>query len=143
VSDQGKDFCNEIYDKLLILLKVKKTTTSPFHPQTIAQVEVVNKTIAQYLKTQVYTNTWKLYLALMVFTYNTSFHRTINSTPFKVTFGIDAKTPDFEPKQLYSEDLPTELYQRMQVCHNMATKLAQERTEKISISTLRNKSHRS
>jgi hypothetical protein len=52
------------------------------------------------------TNTlnWELYLALMAFTYNTSFHRTINSTPFKVTYGIDARTPDFEPKQLYGED---------------------------------------
>jgi transposase InsO family protein len=51
VSDQGKEFCNEIVDKLLALLKIKKTTTTPYHPQTNAQVEVVNKTIAQYLKT--------------------------------------------------------------------------------------------
>ncbi len=51
VLDQGKEFCNEIVDKLLALLKIKKTTTTPYHPQTNAQVEVVNKTIAQYLKT--------------------------------------------------------------------------------------------
>ena len=78
------------------------------------------------------TNTlnWELYLAPMAFAYNTSFHRTISSTPFKVTYGLDARTPDFEPRQLYGEDLPTELYQRMQACHNMAKKLAQESTEK-------------
>ena len=93
---------------------------------------MVNKTIAQYLKTQVDTNTlnWELYLAPMAFAYNTSFHRTISSTPFKVTYGLDARTPDFEPKQLYGEDLPTELYQRMQACHNMAKKLAMESTDK-------------
>jgi hypothetical protein len=65
----------------------------------------------------------------MAFAYNTSFHRTISSTPFKVKYGIDARTPDFEPKQLYFEDLPTELYQRMQACHNMAKKLAMESRE--------------
>jgi hypothetical protein len=82
--------------------------------------------MAQYLKTQVDTNTlnWELYLAPMAFAYNTSFHRTISSTPFKVMYGLDARTPDFEPKQLYGEDLPTELYQRMQACHNMAKNLA-------------------
>jgi transposase InsO family protein len=118
VSDQGKEFCKGVVDDLLKRLKVKKTTTTPYHPQTNSQVELVNKTIAQYLKTQVDINTlnWELYLAPMAFAYNTSFHRTISSTPFKVTYGLDARTPDFEPRQLYWEDLPTELYQRMQAC---------------------------
>ncbi len=49
VSDQGKEFCNEVVDDILKRLKVKKTTTTPYHPQTNAQVKVVNKTIAQYL----------------------------------------------------------------------------------------------
>jgi hypothetical protein len=89
-----------VVDDLLKRLRVKKTTTTPYHPQTNAQVEVVNKTIAQYLKTQVDTNTfnWELYLAPMAFAFNTSFHRTISSTPFKVTYGLDARTSDFEPK---------------------------------------------
>jgi hypothetical protein len=65
----------------------------------------------------------------MAFAYNTSFHRTISSTPFKVTYGLDARTPDFEPQQLYGEDLPTELYQRMQACHNMAKNLAMSSTD--------------
>ncbi len=38
VSDQGKEFCNGIVDKLPTLLKVKRTTTTPYHPQTNAQV---------------------------------------------------------------------------------------------------------
>jgi hypothetical protein len=66
----------------------------------------------------------------MAFAYNTSFHRTISSTPFKVTYGLDARTTDFEPKELYGEDLPTQLYQRMQACHNMAKNLAMSSTDK-------------
>jgi hypothetical protein len=95
-------------------------------------VEVVNKTIAQYLKTQVDTNAlnWELYLAPKAFAYNTSFHRTIGSTPFKVTYGIEAKTPDFDFLTLYGEDLPTDFYQRLQVCHNIAKQTAFNNTEK-------------
>ncbi len=37
----------------------------------------------------------------------------------------------FWTKKLYGEDLPTELYQRMQMCHNMAQSLAQESTDKV------------
>ena len=78
------------------------------------------------------TNTlnWELYLAPMAFAYNTSFHRTINSTPIKVTYGINARTPYFDSRKLYGDDLPTELYQKMQVCHDMAKNLAQESNEK-------------
>ena len=67
-----------------------------------------------------------MYLAPMAFAYNTSFHRTTNSTPFKVTYGVNARTPDFDTKKLYGEDLPTDLYQRMQVCHDMAKSLAHQ-----------------
>jgi hypothetical protein len=66
----------------------------------------------------------------MAFTYNTSFHRTIGITPFKVTYSIGPRTPDFEPRQLYGEDRPTELYQRLQACHNMAKLKALNNTEK-------------
>jgi hypothetical protein len=34
--DQGKEFCNEVVDKLLVLLKAEKTTT-PYQPETDAK----------------------------------------------------------------------------------------------------------
>ena len=53
VSDGGKEFCNEVVNEMLKLMSIKKTTTSSYHPKTNAQVEVCNKTIATYLRTQV------------------------------------------------------------------------------------------
>ena len=46
-------------------MNIKKTTTSPYHPQTNAQTEVCNKTIAQYLGIHVDKSTldWELYMA--------------------------------------------------------------------------------
>ena len=91
VSDNGTEFCNQVIEKLLTLLNIQKTTTTPYHPQSNAQVEVCNKTIAKYLKTKVSTDTldWEFYLAPMMFAYNTRYHRTTKSTPFEITFGID------------------------------------------------------
>ena len=34
VSDGGKEFCHEIVDKMLKMMKLKQSTTSPYHPQT-------------------------------------------------------------------------------------------------------------
>jgi transposase InsO family protein len=57
VSGQGIEFSNKVVDKLLSLLKVKKSTITPYHPQTNAQVKVVNKTIDQNFKSQSDKNT--------------------------------------------------------------------------------------
>ena len=130
VSDNGKEFCNSVVDKMLQLMDVKKTTTSPYHPQTNAQVEVCNKTIATYLKTQVDKSTldWELFMAPMAFAYNTSFHRTLKTTPFKVTFGQDARTINFNARRQYGEDLSTELFQRMEYSHEALRELARQCT---------------
>ena len=43
LSDGGKEFCNNIVNPILKMMNIKKTTTSPCHPQTNAQAEVCNK----------------------------------------------------------------------------------------------------
>ena len=53
VSNGGKKWFNEIVNKMMMM--VKNTATSPYHPQTNIQVKVCNKTVAQYFKTQ---HTW-------------------------------------------------------------------------------------
>ena len=65
----------------------------------------------------------------MAFAYNTSFHRTIGSTPFKVTYGIEARTPDFDTRTLYGEDLPTDYYKRLELCQQIAKQTAFNNTE--------------
>jgi hypothetical protein len=73
---------------MLKLVSNRKTATSPYHPQIIAQVEVCNKTISTYLKTQVDTNTldWELYMTPLAFVFYTSFHKTIKTSPFMLTW---------------------------------------------------------
>jgi hypothetical protein len=75
-------------------MKIKKTNTTTYHPQTNAQAEVCNKTLAAYLKTQVlnWTLDWEQYITPMMFAYNTSYHRSIKTSPFEVTLEIEPRT---------------------------------------------------
>ena len=69
--------------------------TTPHHPQCNSQAEVANKTIAKYLASFCDDSTldWELYLAPLMFSYNTSFHRSIKNTPFYLTFGMEPRLP--------------------------------------------------
>jgi hypothetical protein len=49
VSDNGKEFCNNLAKELYALLKIKHSTTTPYWPQCNSQAEVANKTIQKYL----------------------------------------------------------------------------------------------
>ena len=69
-------------------------------------------------------------MAPMEFAYNTSFHRTIKTSPVKLTFGHEAKTINFQDNtRHYGEDEGTELFQTMQASHENLRKVAREHTE--------------
>jgi hypothetical protein len=94
-------------------------------------VEVCNKTKATYLKTQVNTKTldWELCMAPMAFAYNTSFHRTIKTSSFTLTYGMEPRTIEFNARTQYGENLSTELNQKMQFSHEQYGQLAREHLE--------------
>jgi Integrase core domain len=97
VTDQGKEFTNQIATQLFRALNIRHSTTSSYHPQCNSQAEVCNKTIAKYLAAFVDSSTldWEPYVPALMFTYNTSFHRSIQAMPFSLTYGLEASLPAF------------------------------------------------
>jgi hypothetical protein len=87
VMDQGKEFCAKLSNELFTCLGMSHLTTSSHHPQCNNRAEVANKTIAKYLSSFCDQSTldWELYLASLMFSYNTLFHRTIKTSPFFLT----------------------------------------------------------
>jgi hypothetical protein len=125
VSDNGREFCNNFTKELFKLLQIKHTTTTPYWPQCNSQAEVANKTIQKYLASFVDGSTldWPLYMAPMAFAYNTSLHRTIKSTPFFLTFGVEPRYPSFpnpEVQRYYGESQAAEWYNRLLHCRQIA-----------------------
>ncbi len=77
--------------ELFTRLGTANLTTTSRHPQCNSQAEVANKTIAKYLASFCDDSTldWEMYLAPLMFSYNTLFHRTIKTSPFFLTFGME------------------------------------------------------
>jgi hypothetical protein len=63
--------------------------STPIHPQTDGQSEVVNKVLVVYLRciTGDQTRAWVDWLPWAEYCYNTSFHTALGTTPFQVVYG--------------------------------------------------------
>jgi hypothetical protein len=119
VTDQGKEFGARLSDELFKRLGTNHLTTSPHHPQCNSQAEVANKTIAKYLASFRDDSTldWELYLAPLMFSYNTSFHRSTKTSPFFLTFGMELRlptlpTPDIRRK-FYGESTTDDITRKL------------------------------
>ena len=134
-SDNGLEFCNQISKELFKLLQIKHTHTSPYHPQTNAAAEIINKTIAKYLSSMVDETTmdWPMYVAPMQFAYNTSINASTGATPFFITFGQEARLPSMpspDIQRLVGESAPKTWFNQLQEARNMAVHNNLAATEK-------------
>jgi len=126
ITDQGKEFCAELTEDLFKLMKVDHLKTTAYHPQCNSQAEVANKTIAKYLASFVDDTTldWEDYLAPLMFCYNTSFHRSIKSSPYFLTHGLEARQPGFPTpdvrRKFYGESSTDELMHRLLMARDVA-----------------------
>jgi hypothetical protein len=70
-------------------------TVMSFHPQFDGQTERFNQTLETYLRhyVSVELNDWDTLLSRAEFAHNAAYHETIRSTPFKLTFGYNPRTP--------------------------------------------------
>ena len=120
VTDGGKEFCAKVSEEVIKRMGAMHLKTAPYQMQCNSQAEVANKTIADYLSKYVdqMTLDWELYIAPLMFAYNTSFHRSIQNTPHFLTFGIQARQPAFFQEVLnrkfYGENTTDVLTQRLQ-----------------------------
>jgi transposase InsO family protein len=134
-SDNGTEFVNKLNKELFKLLEIKHTTTTPAHPQCNAQAEVFNKTMAKYLASFVDESTldWEQYLPALQFSYNTSYHSTIATTPFELLYGMKPRTPSIPgqdvQRKFYGESFASERLQILQKARQIAKEHIEEKQE--------------
>jgi transposase InsO family protein len=91
VSDRDVIFASRFYQELFRLSAMKLQMTSAYHPQSDDQSEIVNKIITMYLRcfTGDRPKEWIRWLPWAEFCYNTAYHKSTRTTPFKLVYGHD------------------------------------------------------
>ena len=94
-SDQGRQFESEIIKQLCRLLKIEKSRTTPYHPQSDGFVERFNRTLLNLLSTASgqHQPEWDMNLSKLCLAYNTSVQSTTGYSPFFLMFGREARLP--------------------------------------------------
>ena len=121
-SDQGANFQSHVMDETLRAFGVKRSRTTPYRPQADGQVERVNGTLVQMIRTSGKDKDWDQKLPLLLYAYRTSVQASTGCTPFGLMHGWEAHFPVLplkELRRLEREVLSPRDY-REQLCLRMA-----------------------
>jgi hypothetical protein len=91
VSDHDKIFISRLWKELFTALGTKLQFTTAYHPQTDGQSEWVNQCIEMFLRYFVHEtpHQWCRWLPLADFWYNSSYHLSLGTSPFKALYGCE------------------------------------------------------
>ncbi len=94
-SDQGRDFESQLVADMLTMLGVKKSRTSPYHPQGDPQPERFNRTLLDMLGTlePSQKNKWSQHIVHLVHAYNCTSNEATGFSPYFLMFGREARLP--------------------------------------------------
>ena len=92
--------------------------STAYHPQSDGQIEIVNKSLEQYLRAIVRyrPHRWANWLSLAKYWFNTNFHTSIKLTPFEALYGYPpSRLQDYIPGTSRVAAVDSFLTQRQQI----------------------------
>ena len=136
-SDQGRDFESRVIQELCKLLEIKKSRTTPYHPQGNGQVERFNQTLLKMLGTLETEKKehWRDYVAPLVHAYNCTRNDATGMSPYFLMFGREARLP-IDLKMGVSPDSESDtshrryaqkLRDRLRKAHKLASDMADKK----------------
>ena len=129
-SDQGRQFESELLAEICKVLGIRKSRTTPYHPQSDGLVERFNRTLLDMLATTVKECPlqWESHLKKVCFAYNTSIQATTGFTPFSLVFGrqaripIDVMFPTNKPEATTHSEFATALRKTLESAYELVRK---------------------
>ena len=93
LSDNGREFDNEIMRTLEQKFNIKRVFTAAYNPQSSGLIEAFNKTLGKNLRllSNKYSD-WQQWVTMATHAYNTAIHSTTGKTPFFNLYFRDAIT---------------------------------------------------
>lgn len=94
-SDQGRDFESRLIQDLLRMLGIRKSRTTPYHPQGDPQPERFNRTLLSMLGTldPNQKQKWSQNISQLVHAYNCTRNDATGYSPYLLMFGREARLP--------------------------------------------------
>jgi transposase InsO family protein len=95
LSDRGGPFISEVARVVYEILSVRKLDTAAYRPQTNGLVERFNRTFAAMLSKFVNSKhtDWDRFVPYVTFSYNTTTHKAMGVSPFRMLYGREARLP--------------------------------------------------
>ena len=95
ISDQGREFCNQLSDQLFKLTKTQHRITSAYHPQTNGLTERFNQTLSNSLRAKIneYQDDWDEHLNLILFAYRATVQESTKYSPYYMMFAHEPSFP--------------------------------------------------
>jgi len=87
VSDRGSNFISSLAEKVYELLKIKKVTTTSYHPQSNGIVERFNGVLVDMLAKYASEKDWDSYVPYVLSAYRSTYNSSIGETPYYMLFG--------------------------------------------------------
>ena len=129
LTDQGRNFESTLIKQICQLLGIRKTRTTPYHPQSDGMVERFNRTLLSMLSVAVEESEgdWDLKIPTIMFAYRSSVHESTGESPFCLMFGCEAPLPvDVMYKLARNNESPkSPAKTRQTYCANVSVKLMQ------------------
>lgn len=94
-SDQGRNFESKVFQECCSLLGIRKTRTTPLHPESDGMVERFNRTMGQELAKRCRDSQedWDLNLPTILMSYRSAEHESTGYTPAQLMLGKDLRLP--------------------------------------------------
>lgn len=92
-SDQGRDFESRLIKEVLTIMGIRKSRTTPYHPQGDPQPERFNRTLLSMLGTssQGKRRHWSQHIGYLVHAYNSTKCDATGYSPYYLMFGREAR----------------------------------------------------
>ncbi len=112
VSDRNVRFQSVMYQSIMDKLGTKLKMSTANHPETNGLTERTIKTLTGMLRRYCFNqlSSWRKFLPMVEFAYNTSYHHSIRCTPFFEDHGYEASVPFYGRRFSKGHVTPTEEY---------------------------------
>ena len=140
LSDRGANFLSALCTKVYELMKIKKVSTTSYHPACNGITERFNGVLVEMLSMYAAERDWDTYIPYVLSAYRSSYNSSIQETPYMMVFGrqmvlpTDAMLNIGEAYSTDRSDYADEIAHRLHDAHERAkallNKVAQGRRDK-------------